>query len=83
MEFIDFKTIDEHGPQSYRAAFDLAAGEFERDEVASVGDASIQVNVQKGEFADEYVADGTVSSRPFQVLALRKPYPIPILRPFT
>jgi len=61
MEFIDFKTIDEHGPQSYQATLTVAVGELERDEVAAVGEATIQANVKKGELADEYVADGAVS----------------------
>ena len=37
-EVIDFKTIDEHGPQTYHATFDVAVDELERDELASVGD---------------------------------------------
>jgi uncharacterized protein len=76
-EVIDFKTIDEHGPQSYHVTFDVAAEELERDEVANVGDASIQVNVKQGDLDGEYVADGTVSfTADLSCSRCAEPYPI-------
>lgn len=60
-DFIDFDAIDEHGPQSYAAAFDVSAGELERDEVASGGAVDIEARVEAGDAADEYVADGSVN----------------------
>lgn len=57
---IDFKTIDEAGPQSYRATFEIPASELDRDEVANLGTATIDVNARQGDIEGEYVADGTV-----------------------
>jgi uncharacterized protein len=76
-EFIDFKTIDEHGPQSYQTTFDVAVDDLERDELASVGSATIQANVKKGDLAEEYVADGTVSfTADLNCSRCAEPYPI-------
>ena len=76
-EVIDFKTIDEHGPQSYQTAYDVAADELERDEVAGVGKATIQANVKQGDIAHEYVADGTVSfTADLNCSRCAEPYPI-------
>lgn len=76
-EVIDFKTIDEHGPQSYQATFDVAVDDLERDELASVGSATIQANVKKGDLAEEYVADGTVSfTADLTCSRCAEPYPI-------
>lgn len=60
-ELIDFKAIDEDGPQSYHATFDVDASELARDEVASVGTATIEANARQGELEGEYIADGSVS----------------------
>src|SRR5688500_6711154 len=60
-EFIDFKAIDERGPQSYHATYEVAVDEMERDELASVGTATIDLNVKQGDLEAEYIADGTVS----------------------
>ena len=77
IEVIDFKTIDEHGPQSYRAAYDVAVDELDRDELASVGSATIQVNAKQGDLADEYIADGTVSfTADLTCSRCAEPYPI-------
>ena len=76
-EFIDFKTIDEQGPQSYRATFEVAVDELDRDELASVGSATIQAAVKKGDLAEEYVADGTVSfTADLTCSRCADPYPI-------
>ena len=76
-EVIDFKTIDEHGPQSYHATWDVAADELERAEVASVGNATIQANAKKGELDGEYIADGTVSfTADLNCSRCAEPYPI-------
>lgn len=56
---IQFDVIDEHGPQSYRGAFDLSASELGREELVAPGQVQIEATVQKGEGAGEYVADGT------------------------
>jgi len=60
-DVIDFKTIDEQGPQTYRASFDASAEELGRDELAGLGTVAIDVNVQKGHLEREYDADGTVT----------------------
>ena len=76
-EFIDFKTIDEHGPQSYEAAFDLDVSELDRHEVVSVGNATIRTAVKQGDLDGEYVADGTVSfTADLNCSRCAEPYPI-------
>ena len=60
-DVIDFDTIDEHGPQSYRGTYDVPADELHREEVAGGGEVTIAANVQPGDGAGEYVADGTSS----------------------
>lgn len=76
-EFIEFKTIDEHGPQSYRATFDVAVDDLERDELANAGSASIDVTVKPGELTSEYIADGTVSfTADLSCSRCAEPYPI-------
>jgi len=76
-ESIDFKTIDEHGPQSYEATYEVGVNELERDELASVGTATISTNVKRGDLADEYVADGTVSfTADLTCSRCAEPYPI-------
>ncbi len=77
IEVIDFKTIDEHGPQSYNATWEVAVDELERDEVASVGNASIHATAKKGELDGEYIADGTVSyTADLHCSRCADPYPI-------
>ena len=76
-EVIEFKTIDEHGPQSYRATFEVPVDELDRDELASVGSATIQANARKGELEAEYIADGTVSfTADLNCSRCAEPYPI-------
>lgn len=58
---INFDTIDEHGPQSYRGAFDATVEELGRDELDNIGEVTIEANADSGHQAGEYVADGTVS----------------------
>jgi len=76
-ETIDFKTIDESGPQSYQATYEVGVNELERDELASVGTATISVNVKQGDLDHEYVADGTVSfTADLTCSRCAEPYPI-------
>jgi uncharacterized protein len=76
-EVIDFKTIDEHGPQSYQATFAVAVDELDRDELANVGTALLHVTVKQGDLADEYVADGTASfTADLNCSRCAEPYPI-------
>jgi uncharacterized protein len=60
-DVIEFKTIDEHGPQSYRAGFDVSAEELGRDEVTGLGKVEIEGKAQAGDLEGEYVADGKVT----------------------
>ena len=60
-DVIDFDSIDDHGPQSYRATYDANALDLDRPEVANVGNVSIETTVRAGDAADEYEADGTVA----------------------
>jgi uncharacterized protein len=76
-EVIDFKTIDEHGPQTYRESFDVAVDELGRDEVLCLGNATITTTVKQGDLADEYIADGTVSfTADLDCSRCAEPYPI-------
>ena len=74
---IEFDTIDELGPQSYHATFDVSATELDRVEVASAGTAEIQVSVDEGDAEGEYVADGTVKyTADLYCSRCLEPYPI-------
>jgi uncharacterized protein len=76
-DVIDFNAVDELGPQTYHARFDVSASDLERDEVASVGTASIDATVQQGGAEGEYVADGTVSfTADLSCSRCLEPYPI-------
>ena len=76
-EFIDFKTIDERGPQSYDATYEVGVSELDRDELANVGSAVIKTNVKQGELEGEYVADGTVTfTADLTCSRCAEPYPI-------
>ena len=76
-ETIDFKTIDELGPQTYRATFDVGVNDLDRDELASVGTATIDVTVAKGDAPGDYPADGTVSfTADLTCSRCAEPYPI-------
>lgn len=76
-EIIHFKTIDDHGPQSYQGTFEVPADEIDRDELAGVGSATIQANVKSGDLPEEYLADGTVSfTADLNCSRCAEPYPI-------
>jgi uncharacterized protein len=76
-EFIDFKTIDEHGPQSYDGTYEVGVTELDRDELASVGSATIKTNVKQGDLDGEYIADGTVTfTADLTCSRCAEPYPI-------
>ena len=75
-EVIDFETIDEQGPQSYRATFDVNAGELVRDEVLGLGSISIETTVQAGDVEGEYLAEGNVTfSADLSCSRCAEPYP--------
>ena len=76
-EFIDFKTIDEHGPQSYDGTYEVGVSELDRDELASVGSATIKTTVKQGDLDAEYIADGTVTfTADLTCSRCAEPYPI-------
>ena len=58
-QIIDFNDIDENGPRTYRGAFDVTAGDLDRDEVAEGGKVEIEANVEKGGPPGEYIVDGS------------------------
>jgi uncharacterized protein len=75
-DVIDFNAIEEHGAQSYRGEFTVDAAELEREEVLGVGTISIQANVEPGDLAAEYVADGSVSfTADIECSRCAEPYP--------
>src|SRR5687767_14786126 len=82
-EFIDFKDIDEHGPQTYRETFDVGVHDLERDELASVGSATINVTAKQGDLQDEYIADGSVAfTADLTCSRCAEPYPVANTSPF-
>jgi uncharacterized protein len=56
---IEFDVIDEHGPQTYRGTYDIAASELNREELKGASSITIEAVVRKGDAEAEYVADGT------------------------
>ncbi|HEX2060961.1 MAG TPA: DUF177 domain-containing protein [Thermoanaerobaculia bacterium] len=73
---IDFDDIDEHGPQSYRATFDVSVADVDRVEVASVGPVIIDAHAKQGDMDAEYVADGQVSfTADMNCARCAEPYP--------
>ena len=60
-DVIDFKTIDEHGPQTYRGTFEVNAADLGRHEVAGLGSVEIETNVKPGDLEGDFIADGTVT----------------------
>ena len=60
-DIINFKDIDEHGPQTYAGTFEAPAGELNRHEVIESSTVTIEVTVKKGDLPAEYIADGKVS----------------------
>ena len=80
---IEFETIDEQGPQTYDASFDITTSEVDREEVTNVGNASIHVKVQQGDLEGEYFADGAVSfSADLECSRCVEPYPFANPSPF-
>jgi len=60
---IDFDEIEEHGPQTYRGAFQIPASELNReDEVAGTALVEIEATVDKGNAPREFIANGTSRS---------------------
>ena len=75
-EVIDFETIDEQGPQTYGATFDVNAGELVRDEVLGLGSITIETTVQAADLEGEYVAEGNVTfSADLACSRCAEPYP--------
>lgn len=82
-EIIDFDAIDEHGPQSYRGTYDVAASELDRVEVAEAGSVAIEVTAEKGDLEDEYIANGTVTfTADLECSRCVEPYPFANTSPF-
>ncbi|MFL6246053.1 MAG: YceD family protein [Thermoanaerobaculia bacterium] len=83
-DVIEFETIDEHGPQTYRATFDVQAGELVRDEVLGLGSITIETTVEAGDLEGEYVANGTVTfTADLACSRCAEPYPFANPSPFT
>jgi uncharacterized protein len=82
-DIIDFNEIDEHGPQTYSGTYDFPAAEMARPEVAGDGRIAMTANVQKGDSAGEYVADGTASfTADLSCSRCVEPYPFAQTSPF-
>jgi len=74
---IDFDDIDENGPRSYHAVFEIPPAELARDEIAGVGPATIDAHAEQGDRAGTYRVDGTVSfTADYQCARCLEPYPI-------
>lgn len=83
-EVIDFETIDERGPQTYQATFEVNAEELGRDDVAGLGSVTIDTTVDAGDLEGEYVAKGTVNfTVDLTCSRCAEPYPFANPSPFT
>lgn len=56
---INFDRIDKDGPLTFEGKFEVRADELDRPEVINTGVIDLDVRVEKGPVANEYVADGT------------------------
>jgi uncharacterized protein len=75
-DIIQFDDIDELGEQTYSATYDATPADIDRPEVAGTGPMHIDVRVDKGDSAGEYVADGTVNfAADFTCSRCVEPYP--------
>ncbi|HEY6138065.1 MAG TPA: DUF177 domain-containing protein [Thermoanaerobaculia bacterium] len=73
---INFDDVDENGPQSYHATFEIPPGDLARYEVAGVGPVTIEAHAEKGDTAGTYKVDGTVQfTADFQCARCLEPYP--------
>lgn len=84
-EVIEFETIDERGPQTYRATFeDVTAEELGREDVTGLGSVTIDTTVQAGDLEEEYRAEGTVTfTADLTCSRCAEPYPFANPSPFT
>jgi len=82
-DVIDFETIDEHGPQTYRGTYEMNATELARPEVDGVGAVTIELTADKGYQSDEYTADGAVTfTADLTCSRCAEPYPFANTSPF-
>lgn len=58
---INFNDIEELGPQSYSAEFDITADDLDRDELTGSASVKIEATVRPGGAEGEYDADGNVT----------------------
>lgn len=82
-DVIDFKFIDEKGPQTLTGTFEVPLDELDRHELAGLGPVTIDVTVGKADVPGEYVADGTVSyTADLNCSRCVEPYPFANQSPF-
>ena len=74
--FIDFDAIDDQGPQTVQATFDIPSAEVDREEVTNLGDVAIHATATPGDLEGEYRAEGTVSfTADLECSRCAEPYP--------
>jgi uncharacterized protein len=75
-DVIDFKTIEDRGPQTYHGEYDVNAAELGREEVIGLGKIAITVTVKPGDLEAEYAADGSVTfTADLECSRCAEPYP--------
>jgi len=75
-DIINFDEVDEYGPQEYRGSFAVDVSELEREEVSNLGAVEAETRVEAGNFAGEYIADGSVTfAADFECSRCVDPYP--------
>jgi uncharacterized protein len=82
-DVIDFKTIDEHGPQPYRVTFDVKAEELFRPEVSAIGPVTLEGTLQEGDLEGEYETNGVVTfTADLTCARCAEPFPFANASPF-
>jgi uncharacterized protein len=81
---INFDELDELGPQTFTRTFTVKGEELDRPEdIAQLGEVSLEANARKGDAEKEYEIDGSVRFTADLVCArCVDPYPFAITSPF-
>jgi uncharacterized protein len=60
-QLIEFRDINEHGPQNRHVHLRLTPEEIDPESFASMGDIDLDVTAHKGDIEREYIVEGTIA----------------------